>query len=155
MGNTISYPVSINQSSHLCNTFIQNPKCLFLSDHQPAYVKLPMMIYWRETCQVPNTHNVFMKIKKNSTNSHTFVSCFMNCIFLWWVISNTEVIMTRFKAVCQYLSRKTRSRNHTKDRQLHLLSEISCMLEAPVRLGEFRSMYLKNPQILSTWFCGT
>jgi len=120
MGNTISYPVSISQSSHLCNTFIQSPKCLFLSDRQPVYVKLPMMIYWRETCQVLNTHNAFMKIKKNS-NSHTFVSCCINCMFLLWVISNTEVIMTRFKALCQYLSKKTSSRSHKKRQTTSLL----------------------------------
>jgi len=64
--------------------------------------------------------------------------------------------MTHFKALCQYVSRKTVSRSHTKtDNFITLLSEISCMLEAPVRLGEFKSMYLKNPQILSTWSCGT
>jgi len=116
MGNTISYPVSIDQSSHLCNTLIQNPKCLFLSDHKPAYVKLR---WWFIGLKHVRFWIHIMLLQGGGGNSHTFVSCFINCIFLWWVISNTEVIMTCFKALGQYLSRKTPSRSYTKERKLH------------------------------------
>lgn len=91
-------------------------------------------------------HRILWWKKKKKISNFFFFSFLSTACFYttgWWVTSNAEVIMTCFKAVCQYIwvgrHNPIPSRSQTKDKQLiTLLSEISCTLEAPVRLSEFK-----------------